>query len=464
MINKNVMAVAVAAALAAPVAAFAQASNVQIYGTLDMSVMNTSTSSTTAQAALATTNANVSGQSKVDLYSQSSRLGFKGTEDLGNGLKAWFQVENGLNLDGRQNAMTGAWAGRNSALGLEGAFGNVFVGIWDTPYKQRLTGSMSSYGGSWLGHSGMLLGGGADSTGTVPNAGCDNLGAAQTGNNSNAATQCGQIEGNTTSFHRRLSNSINYVSPNMSGFQAKLAYSGTGAKVDAITAPSAQVITNNPTLWSMDIGYAAGPAAVGVAYERHNGFRAASGATTATGSITSKNDASDTATQLYGSYDFGVVKVQANWEKLSYGDTGVTANPGGVIGAVNGTNHFDRSGWFLGLSAPVGKGRAYGGYSKTDGNKGCGTLGVTAASATAAASGNAGTFLCGSDTGATAYTLGYEYNLSKRTQMYVTAINVSNKQFASFMPVVSKPGVNGTATFQTGQDLNAVALGMRHSF
>jgi len=464
------MAVAVTAALAAPVAAFAQASNVQIYGTMDMSVMSTSTSSTTNQGATATTNTltNVSGQSKVDLYSQSSRLGFKGTEDLGNGLKAWFQVETGVGIDGRGTPTTSGagnmLGGRNSAVGLEGNFGNAYIGFWDTPYKQRLVASMGAYGGGWLQHNGMLLGGGADSSGTAPNVGCDNLGAALTANNSNAATQCGQIEGNATSFHRRLSNSINYVTPMFSGVQGKLTYSGSGQKVDAITTPSAQVITNNPTLWSMDIGYTGGPVSVGLAYERHNGFRASAGVTSATGAITTNNNASDTATQLYGSYDFGVVKINANWERLTYGDTAPTANPGGTLGTVNGSNNFDRNGWFLGASAPIGNGRAFGGYSKTDGNKSCGTLGITASSSAAATSTNSGTFLCGSDTGSTAYTLGYEYNLSKRTQVYVTAMNVDNKQYASFMPVVNKAGVNGTGTFQTGQDLTAFALGMRHSF
>ena len=468
MINKKVMAVAVTAALAAPVAAFAQASNVQIYGTMDMSMMNTSYSGTVNQAAIASTNTNASGQSKVDLYSQSSRLGFKGTEDLGNGLKAWFQVETGVGMDGRGTPTTAGagnmLGGRNSAIGLEGGFGNVYIGLWDTPYKQRLVSSMGAYGGGWLQHNGMLLGGAGDSTGTVPNIGCDNLGAALTANNSNAATQCGQIEGSTTSFHRRLSNSMNYVTPMLSGVQAKFAYSGTGQKVDAITTASAQVITNNPTLWSMDIGYTGGPVSVGFAHERHNGFRASAGATSTTGAITSKNDASDTATQLYGSYDFGVVKVNANYEKLSYGDTAPTANPSGTLGAVNGSNNFDRSAWFLGVSAPIGNGRAFGGYSKTDGNKSCGTLGVAVTSTVAASSTNSGTFLCGSDTGSTAYTLGYEYSLSKRTQVYVTAMNVDNKQFASFMPVVNKAGVNGTGLFQTGQDLTAFALGMRHSF
>ena len=475
MINKNVMAVAVAAALAAPVAAFAQASNVQIYGTLDMSVEQIWLKGTKAEAVNSApgTGQVVGAQGKNDLYSQSSRLGFKGTEDLGNGLKAWFQIENGLNVDGRQNAMTGAWAGRNSALGLEGGFGNVFVGNWDTPYKSVLASSMGNYGGGWLQHNGMLLGGGADSTGTLPNNGCDNMGASQNANISSAATNCGQVEGNQTSFHRRVANSLHYWSPRMAGVQAKFSYVGNSQKSDSVTiaTPTTPVMPSSPTLFSMDLNYAAGPLSAGLAYERHAGFRATGTLSNATGaaatSISTNNNATDTATQFYGSYDFGVVKVQANWESLSYGDTSIAtaAAPGVILGS----NNFKRDAWFVGLSAPMGNGRAFGGWSTTGGNKGCGTLGVSAAnSVNGATIPVIGTqnFFCGGDTGSTAYTLGYEYNLSKRTSVYTTYMNVDNKQYAAFMPVVAKAGVNGAglASGIVGQDMSAVSLGMKHSF
>ena len=474
MINKNVMAVAVAAALAAPVAAFAQASNVQIYGTLDMSVEQVWLKGTTVQGVTTAPSAAqvVGGQGKNDLYSQSSRLGFKGTEDLGNGLKAWFQIENGLNVDGRQNAMTGAWAGRNSALGLEGGFGNVLVGNWDTPYKSVLAGSMGGYGAGWLQHNGMLLGGGADSTGTLPNNGCDNMGASQNANIAVAATNCGQVEGNQTSFHRRVANVIQYWSPRMGGVQAKFAYVGNSQKSDSVTTatPTTPVMPSSPTLFSMDLNYSAGPLSAGLAHERHNGFRATgslSNSGTAATTITTNNAAQDTATQIYGSYDFGVVKVQANWESLTYGDTAIAniATPGVTVGG----NNFKRDAWFLGASAPVGNGRVFGGYSNTAGNKSCGSLGVsTANTANSQGAGAiiASNFFCGSDTGSTAYTLGYEYSLSKRTSVYTTYMNVDNKQYASFQPVVAKAGVNGAglSTGLTGQDMSAVAMGMKHSF
>ncbi len=488
MINKNVMAVAVAAALAAPVAAFAQASNVQIYGTIDMSVEQVWLKSTTVATVNSAAAASpvVGGQGKNDLYSQSSRLGFKGTEDLGNGLKAWFQVESGLGM-GRDNGMTNALAGRNSAVGLEGGFGNVFIGHWDTPYKNAMTSVMGNYGGGWLQHNGMLLGGGTDSTGTLPNNGCDNMGASQNANISSVATNCGQVEGNGTSFHRRVTNVMQYWTPRMSGVQGKFAYVGNGTKSDSTTniAPtlgSPAVQPNSPTLFSMDLNYAAGPLTAGIAHERHNGFRAtgtwsnapsATGAVATATSLSTNNAAQDTATQIYGSYDFGAVKIQANYESLSYGDTAIAtaAAPGVTLGG----NNFKRDAWFLGASAPIGNGRVFGGYSTTSGNKSCGSLGVNTANTantqgagvinniTATTSAN---FFCGGDTGSTAYTLGYEYSLSKRTSVYTTYMNVDNKQYASFQPVVAKAGVNGAGLGAglTGQDMSAINMGMKHSF
>lgn len=473
MINKNVMAVAVAAALAAPVAAFAQASNVQIYGAIDMSVEQVWLKGTTVSTvSTAPASAQVVGaQGKNDLYSQSSRLGFKGTEDLGNGLKAWFQIESGVGM-GRDNAMTNALGGRNSAVGLEGGFGNVFIGHWDTPYKNAMTSVMGNYGAGWLQHNGMLLGGGADSTGTLPNNGCDNMGASQNANISSVATNCGQVEGNQTSFHRRVTNTIQYWTPRMSGVQAKFAYVGNGTKSDSVTnsTPTTPVRANSPTLFSMDLNYAAGNMVAGIAHERHQGFRAMgtlSNSGTAATTTTSNNAAQDTATQLYGSYDFGVVKIQANYETLTYGNTGLVtiASPGVALGG----NNFKRDGWFLGASAPVGNGRVFAGYSTTSGNKSCGSLGVNTANTANSEGAGAiisSNFFCGGDTGSTAYTLGYEYSLSKRTSVYAAYMDVDNKQYATFMPVVAKAGVNGAGQSAglTGQDLTALNVGMKHSF
>ena len=59
---------------------------------------------------------------------RQSLIGFRGTEDLGGGLKAFFQVESATAPD----AGGGVFASRNSGVGLTGDWGSVLIGRWDT--------------------------------------------------------------------------------------------------------------------------------------------------------------------------------------------------------------------------------------------------------------------------------------------------------------------------------------------
>jgi len=133
LMQKKVMALAVAGALSAPVAAFAQANNVQIYGRLNVGLDN-------YQATGATTAGN-DFKSRMRMFDQGSRLGVRGSEDLGGGLKAIFQIESGANIDsgtattqaGSANASAGTFATRDSYVGLEGGFGRLTMGrqaVW----------------------------------------------------------------------------------------------------------------------------------------------------------------------------------------------------------------------------------------------------------------------------------------------------------------------------------------------
>jgi predicted porin len=65
---------------------------------------------------------------------QQSRLGVKGEEDLGGGLKGIFQLEFGVNV-GEGAGKTSIWSQRNSFVGLAGPFGTVLAGKHDTPFK-----------------------------------------------------------------------------------------------------------------------------------------------------------------------------------------------------------------------------------------------------------------------------------------------------------------------------------------
>jgi len=68
---------------------------------------------------------------------QSSRLGVKGSEDLGGGLKAVYQIEFGINLDTNNNVASNSdtISMRNTFVGLAGGWGTFLMGRHDTPLK-----------------------------------------------------------------------------------------------------------------------------------------------------------------------------------------------------------------------------------------------------------------------------------------------------------------------------------------
>ena len=80
--------------------------------------------------------------------SNTSKIGFKGNEDLGNGLKALWQVEQEVSIDDG-GARKGAWAGCNSFVGLEGGFGKVLLGNHDSAYKMFGDSGTSSRAWCW---------------------------------------------------------------------------------------------------------------------------------------------------------------------------------------------------------------------------------------------------------------------------------------------------------------------------
>jgi predicted porin len=118
---KRSIALAAVATLASG-AALAQ-SNVTIYGRLNVSVERQKTESTVdlGEGGSTTESSNIWA-----LQNSSSRIGFKGTEDLGGGLKASFLIEHGFSPD--TGAAAGTFWGRESWVGLEGGFGRVRLG------------------------------------------------------------------------------------------------------------------------------------------------------------------------------------------------------------------------------------------------------------------------------------------------------------------------------------------------
>jgi len=117
--KKNIIALAIASAVAAPVA---MADAPTLYGQINMAVDQMSVDGTAG--------VKDKSASGTQINSRSSRLGVKGSEDLGNGLKAVYKLEFGVDVGG-----TGNLSNRNQYVGLAGGFGTVLMGRHNTPLK-----------------------------------------------------------------------------------------------------------------------------------------------------------------------------------------------------------------------------------------------------------------------------------------------------------------------------------------
>lgn len=199
---------ALVAGIVAP-AAFAQTANpVTLYGRIYV----------TAESVEAKGGANPLPR-RSRITDQSSYLGVRGTEDLGGGLSAFFQLETGFRAD----SSTTTFATRNSAVGLSGAWGSISMGRWDTPFKTTQVSTIDPWTDLQLG----------DITGA----------AARQGD-----------------FSVRAQNMVMYVSPNLAGFTIRAMYG----------ANEGRTATVNPSLQSASITWARGDASISYAYEKHN--------------------------------------------------------------------------------------------------------------------------------------------------------------------------------------------------
>jgi predicted porin len=128
-VKKTTVALAIAGAFATP--AMAQVpSGVQLYGRLNLGFDN-------YQAKGAAAGSNFNYDSRFRVFDTASRVGIRGSEDLGGGMRAIFQIESGVNVDsgnslgqnGSNNPNTGFWASRDSWVGIEGdRFGRLTFG------------------------------------------------------------------------------------------------------------------------------------------------------------------------------------------------------------------------------------------------------------------------------------------------------------------------------------------------
>lgn len=130
-------------------------SSVTLYGVFDVAVRHD-------------TNADGNGHSRTSLSpgaTGSSRLGFKGTEDLGDGLKANFKLENGFNADTGNVADSARFFNREAWVGLSGSYGELRLGRQYTVMFEHYNNYDPMYGISNVAESVPFL---AYSAGTDP--------------------------------------------------------------------------------------------------------------------------------------------------------------------------------------------------------------------------------------------------------------------------------------------------------
>ena len=223
--NKNLIALAVAGAFVAPAAMAQTANPVTLYGQVNVTLESVEAKGGASP---------VSSRTRVE--DQSSRLGVKGTEDLGGGLKAFFQLETAFRAD--QAGTATSFANRNSAVGLQGGWGSLLLGRWDAPMKQAL-GPIDVWGNITI----------AGLTGVVSDRG---------------------------NFDNRFANVVQYWSSNYGGFAFKLAASaneGKGCTTSTATPPVTTCL--NPRNSGANLTFARGPMYLMAAWEEHKDVSAA---------------------------------------------------------------------------------------------------------------------------------------------------------------------------------------------
>jgi predicted porin len=356
--NKKLVAVAVAGVLAAPLAAQAQTANVTLYGRLNL----------TAEVVTAQQSDGSKGN-YFQVSSNSSRLGVRGTESLGGGLNAIFQIESNVSGD----TGGGLLGTRETFAGLQGGWGTVKLGNFLAPLDDlhpifgnvpTLTTSLLSTASVWA-QGGLSKGAGG--------------------------------------FDARLGNSVRYDTPRIQGFSGSTQVSQLDASVGqgGVNYGSVDTQRRHAYVWSTAGYYNNGPIQAGLAYEANNSVRGP--------------NLDDYDLSLAGAYNFGAFRLGGVWERLKYD-------------VPSGDVHRD----YFGISGTInaGPGQVYLYYAKAMDGKGsacdANEVGCTRAA------GAVGGVAKGDNTGADEWEVSYTYPLSKRTLTYVGYHAILNDSQAGY--------------------------------
>ena len=367
--NKKLVAVAVAGMLAVPLAAQAQTANVTLYGrlNLDMEVINVKQDQP------------ASNNPKENIFrvnSNSSRLGVRGSEALGGGLSAVFQIESAV------GAANGGGGGstlgtRETFVGLQGGWGTLKAGYFLTPYDDLhpIFGNVPTLTTSILGTQALW-----SNTGWAGNS---------------------QYGG---AFDDRAANSVRYDSPNIAGFTGSVQIGAGQTGGDATGSNNATPTTleaqrKHAYMVSLNGLYSAGPFQGGIAYEFHNNFRPQA--------VGGEPKLQDQGVSVAASWNFGVAKIGGIFERLKY-----DIATGGTV---------QRNFWGGSVTWNLGPGQLYAMFGQAQNGSG-----------SAADGSQVGAVRKGSNTGAQQYEVSYTYALSKRTLTYAGYNMIRNRSNGAY--------------------------------
>jgi predicted porin len=265
----------VALAALAATTAFAQ-SSVTLYGVADVWLGNQKTT-TTVNGVSSGVGQNLMGSGGIN----GSRFGLRGSEDLGGGLKANFQLENGFNIDSGAAAQgstatppvaaSGLLFGRQAFVGLSGGFGAVTFGRQYTAYDEARGGA------DLMGHSAF-----SPTAGAVWSAG--------------------------RAYGFRANNTIRYGTNNFGGFTAAVTYSLGENKTTAGSAGATLALHG---------AYNNGPIAVFAAYQQEKNPTGSGASTLLNGGFENATAGvtSETHALISGAYDLGVAKLRVAYNQ-----------------------------------------------------------------------------------------------------------------------------------------------------
>lgn len=402
-------------------------SSVQIYGYLAPMVDRISVSGTTEVAPADRPfmlGANAYGArgngSVLRMQSATTNFGFRGTEDLGGGLQALFQLESGFQVDdGNWTGGAGRAFNRNTRVGLASKrWGTLFGGIWDTPSAWSHLGFTNGVRNPYAGDSSTIF--------VTPGFNIPHSVTADTRTNG---------PGDAT-FNRRQGNSIQYWSPQWSGFSFRLSYSlPEGARTAANGA------RYKPTILGFGAEYASGPVVLRYVYQQQKDFfglawigpNPAANPDTAGSTAQGSKDVNHRLIARYA--------INRNWmlqgafDRLDYRTEGVA--PGGM-------NRYSRNAFSAQViyrqdlhTVWANAGRASDGQCARTGGGACSTQ----------------------DLGATNWALGYRHDLSRRTGLFASVYGVHNRASGQYGVFPRSAAGIAPGSRQTG-----VTLGVEHAF